>query len=133
MELDKRFNIFYKYKNTPISQIPEKILPVFNEQAALYEVMYNDFKEESESIMSDTFIKAYTNRQRNSMKSFADMAFGYYDRDTKAAFFKTSIGVLFKQFMAFLSAKKMSYFQVRSNNTARGSYTQLTDTSGKKI
>ena len=61
------------------------------------------------------------------------MTFGYYDRDTKAWFFKTAVGVIFKQFMAYLSAKKMRYFQVRSNSTARGEFKQLEDPMGNKI
>ena len=28
--------------------------------------------------------KAYTDLQRNSFKSFADMSFGYYDKEVKA-------------------------------------------------
>lgn len=79
------------------------------------------------------FTKAYTNLQRDSFKSFADMSFGYYDKETKAWFFKTAVGGIFKMFMAYLSAKKMSYFQVRSDQTARGSYEQLTDATGNKL
>ena len=39
----------------------------------------------------DSLPKAYTDLQRNSFKSFADMSFGYYDKEVKAWFFKTAI------------------------------------------
>lgn len=144
MSLDKRFNVFVEWvdKARPYtwkSGIPDDLKDTFNKQAALYEAMRDDFNEEltlSEQLDKSKFIslpRAYTTRQRTSMKSFQDMTFGYYDKETKAYFFKTSIGLIFKQFMAYLSAKKMQYFQVRSNQTARGEYKQLTDTSGNKI
>ena len=99
--------------------------------------MRNDLNKESEEkIETDKFsalTRAYTNKQRDSLKSFADTAFGYYDRETKANFFKTAIGLTFKQFMAYMSAMKTRYFLSRTNNTARGAYKQLEDTRGRKI
>jgi hypothetical protein len=138
MEKDKRFDVYAKYKGD-FSKVPDNLKIKFNEQAALYEVMRDEFNKELEigqRITTDKYIplpRAYTNLQRNSMKSFADMSFGYYDRETKAHFFKTAIGLTFKQFMAYLSAKKMRYFQERSDTTSRGSFKQLTDTRGNKI
>lgn len=138
MEKDKRFDVYAKYKGD-FSKVPDNLKIKFNEQAALYEVMRDEFNKELEigqRITTDKYMplpRAYTNLQRNSMKSFADMSFGYYDRETKAHFFKTAIGLTFKQFMAYLSAKKMRYFQERSDTTSRGSFKQLTDTHGNKI
>lgn len=153
MSKDKRFDVLYQYRSAYmnselIKNIPEGLRKKFNEQAALYRIMKEDFSKEMEpefrpkpinaksDKLDDQFEllpQAYTNKQRNSMKSLADMAFGYYDRETKAHFFKTSIGLIFKQFMAYMSAKKMQYFQVRSNTTSRGSYKQLEDAKGQKI
>jgi len=99
--------------------------------------MRNDLnKELEEKIEGDGIIsltRAYTNKQRDSIKSFSDSAFGYYDRETKANFFKTAVGLTFKQFMAYVSALKTRYFLSRTNNTARGAYKQLADTRGRKI
>lgn len=143
MSKDKRFDLYAEYKGdfeafrktNPSTEMKEK----FNQQAALYKIMRDDLNNELEADQRiDTkkyqpLPRAYTNLQRNSMKSCADIAFGYYDRETKAHFFKTSIGLTFKQFMAYMSAKKMQYFQVRSNTTSRGSYKQLEDAKGNKI
>ena len=123
------------------SKVPEALKAKFNEQEALYLVMREDMNKENK----ENFIpapkpgqvanlpKAYTDLQRNSFKSFADMSFGYYDKEMKAWFFKTAVGGIFKQFMAYLSAKKMKYFQVRTDITSRGSYKQLTNVAGEKL
>lgn len=145
MEKDKRFDLFAQYASkygaNAVNHVPNADLSKFNKQAALYEAMRKEFSEtledgyvfNSENQYYIPLPKAYTNRQRNSIKSFADLSFGYYDRETKAKFFKTAVGLIMKQFMAFLSSKKMQYFQVRSNNTARGSFKQLTDAKGLAI
>lgn len=141
MAKDKRFDIYVKYKGD-YSKVPKELKTKFNEQEALYMVMRDDMNKElgvAKQIPSPepgkvpNLPKAYTDLQRNSFKSFADMSFGYYDKEVKAWFFKTAIGGIFKQFMAFMSAKKMMYFQVRTDQTARGSYEQLTDSSGNKL
>lgn len=149
MSKDQRFEVLWKYQNAYIpktetrsaywdySKIPNNLHSTFNEQLSLYEIMRNDLNKESEEkIETDKFsalTRAYTNKQRDSLKSFADTAFGYYDRETKANFFKTAIGLTFKQFMAYMSAMKTRYFLSRTNNTARGAYKQLEDTRGRKI
>lgn len=156
MSKDKRFDILYKYRfaqvnSERITEIPKELRETFNKQLALYNIIKQDLNNELEvedrprplenpdpnadadSNNFEVLTRAYTNKQRNSMKSFADLAFGYYDREVKAHFFKTSIGLTFKQFMAYMSAKKMQYFQVRSNTTSRGSYKQLEDAKGNKI
>lgn len=142
MTKDKRFSLFAEYASQygeeAVNHVPKSDLAEFNKQAALYTAMREEFAQTQEDgSMYDNdqayyvpFTKAYTNRQRDSLKSFADLSFGYYDRETKAKFFKTAVGLIMKQFMAFLSSKKMQYFQVRSNNTARGSFKQLTDAKG---
>ena len=41
--------------------------------------------------------------------------------------------MLFKQFMAYGSSKKIQYLNSRTDKTARGSFKQLTTNSGEKI
>lgn len=141
MSKDKRFEVYIKYK-ADYNKVPNNLKSTFNYQESLYNIMREDLNKElplNKQIEPPKpgnvpqLYKAYTNKQRDSFKSFADMSFGYYDKETKAWFFKTAIGGIFKQFMAYLSAKKMSYFQVRSSQTARGSYQQLTDSAGNKL
>ena len=141
MEKDKRFNLLVKYKGN-VKEVPANLREKYKQQLGLYEAMREDMNKELPyeaqipEVTKDKvvyFSKAYTTLQRDSFKSFADMSFGYYDKETKAWLFKTAVGGIFKMFMAYLSAKKMSYFQVRSDQTARGSYEQLTDATGNKL
>lgn len=135
---DKRFDIFVKYKGD-ISKVPNSLKEKYNYQEALYYAMLEEINKTSDSpyIYKPGTIpfleKAYTNRQRASFKSFADTTFGYYDPEGKALFFKTAVGQIFKQFMAYFAGKKVQYYQTGSNNTARGDFKQLTDIKGEKI
>jgi hypothetical protein len=54
--------------------------------------------------------RAYSIEERNSMKDFANSAFGYYDSQSKLYFANTIFGRLFSQFKTWLTAKKNTYF-----------------------
>lgn len=141
MAKDKRFELYVKHQGD-LSRVPVAHKEKFKEQKALYEAMRDDFNRDldpEERISSSNegninFLPdAYNRLQRDSFKSFADLAFGYYDNEVKALFFKTAIGATFKQFGAYLSAKNTTYFQVRTNKTARGSYEDLKTNDGQTI
>lgn len=145
MEKDERFKILCEYANKP-NAIPHNLRKKFAYQKSLYKKMREDMISDSGGDIQiaelkdgvntgkDWYLpKAYTNKQRNSLKSFADITFGYYDKETKAWFFKTALGGVFKQFMAYMTAKKSQYFFVRTDKTDRGSYEQVTDSKGNKI
>jgi hypothetical protein len=135
---DKRFDIFVKYDGN-IDLVPANLREKFNYQEALYESMLEEINKNSDNPYiykkgtKPYLERAYTARQRDSLKSFADTTFGYYDVETKALFFKTAIGQIFKQFMAYFAGKKVQYYQKGSNNTARGEFKQLMDINGNKI
>lgn len=135
---DKRFDIFVKYKGD-FSKVPNSDKEKFNFQEALYNVLLEELNNE----LSDKYTynkgatpflqRAYTDRQRASIKSFADTSFGYYDNEVKAIFFKTAVGQIFKQFMAYMTGKKVQYFQAGSDQIARGGFDQLSDINGDKL
>ena len=135
---DKRFDVFIKYKGD-YSRVPDAEREKFNYQEALYNVMLEEMNKGSNTpfVYKKGTVpwlpQAYTERERASIKSFADTSFGYYDNDVKAMFFKTAIGQIFKQFMAYMAGKKVQYYQAGSNKTARGGFAQLTDVKGDKI
>ena len=144
MAKDERFKILVEYKCN-INNVPNHLVEEFNRQLSLYESMRDDMKKESgyeifnikkgrNNDGKDWYLpKAYTNRQRDSLKSFADLTFGYYDKEVKAEFFKTAVGGVFKQFMAYMTAKKSQYFLKGSTDTARGDYMQVVNAKGEKI
>lgn len=150
MSKDKRFDLFCKYKGCA-ENVPATLKKQFYKQQSLYEAMREEFntnegrhletsftKDESGKIIYTDFDnwalpRAYTLKERDSLKSFSDTTFGYYDKETKSWFYKTAFGVVFKQFMAYGSSKKMQYFKTRTDKTAKGSFKQLTTNSGEKI
>lgn len=148
MSKDKRFDIYYQWMKQSggnLDEIPSTLRRTFLDQKSLYEAMKEEFNEtlppskqikdfkDAESDSEWTLPRAYTNRQRDSLKSFSDLCFGYYDKETKSEFYKTVIGVIFKQFMAFGSSKKMQYWKAGSTSTVRGEFKQLTTTSGELV
>ena len=92
MKKDKRFDLLVQYKGD-VSKVPSHLREKYKQQLGLYEAMREDMNKErtyDDQIPEVTkdkvvyFTKAYTNLQRDSFKSFADMSFGYYDKETKA-------------------------------------------------
>jgi len=58
----------------------------------------------------DALPQAYTVKDKESLKSFADLAYGFYDHERKSMFNKTATGIVFMQFMTFWTAKKALWF-----------------------
>lgn len=135
---DKRFDLLVKYRGR-VEAVPKAHREKFLYQKALYEAMVDEFnRTEREQIIykpgdMPTMPRAYTNKDRESLKSLADVSFGYYDKETKAWFFKTAVGQIFKMFLAFMSAKKCQYWQAGSDVVARGKWVELTNTKGEKV
>lgn len=135
---DRRFDIFLKY-NGKIETVMKGDLDKFKKQKALYLAMVDEFNKTEDTQINWNpgdkidLPRAYTNRERESMKSLADVSFGYYDKETKAWFFKTAVGQIFKMFLAFMSAKKCQYWQAGSDVVARGHFVELTNTKGEKV
>lgn len=49
--------------------------------------------------------RAYTQQEGNSIKSFADLCFGHYDKNTQMLAKHMFLGSFFLQYRTFLSAK----------------------------
>jgi hypothetical protein len=65
------------------------------------------------NIVYKEFDRAYTTKQRNSIKEVADMAYGYYDHETKSLVDLGFFGLVYKQFQVFLTAKLNLWFKGR--------------------
>lgn len=87
MEKDRRFDVYLKYKD---HAVPDAVKATYEKQYGLYIAMLRQFNVERERTgeplykVGDKFEMAYTVLQRESIKSFADESFGYYDLETKA-------------------------------------------------
>ena len=82
-KLDKYGVILYE-------EVKKAVKSVYEKQYGLYIAMLRQFNVERERTgeplykVGDKFEMAYTVLQRESIKSFADESFGYYDLETKA-------------------------------------------------
>lgn len=88
---DKRFEHYFKnrskyFKNDKYQPAPNDAK--FNEQRRRYlilqEQLNKEYIGESEFNEEDLVNKAYSGEERNSLKSFTDMAYGYYDKDAQS-------------------------------------------------
>lgn len=135
MEKDKRFDVYLKYKD---HAVPDSVKSVYEKQYGLYIAMLRQFNVERERTgeplykVGDKFEMAYTVLQRESIKSFVDESFGYYDLETKAEWNKLWQGMLFKQFMTYLSAKKTQYTLKRTTVASQGHFTPVVDVKGNQ-
>lgn len=135
MEKDKRFDVYLKYKD---HAVPDSVKSVYEKQYGLYIAMLRQFNVERERTgeplykVGDKFEMAYTVLQRESIKSFADESFGYYDLETKAEWNKLWQGMLLKQFMTYLSAKKTQYTLKRTTVASQGHFTPVVDVKGNQ-
>lgn len=88
----------------------------FNTQRQHYLVLQNQLNKEGaldgEKAQSekDLIYKAYSEIERNSIKSFSDMAYGYYDKDSQSQIGNMFIGMLWLQFMQFWPGKMKMWF-----------------------
>lgn len=129
---DERFKIYFqkreKYDFKSAQGDKE-----YNDQRSLYLAMLDDFNVENEKTGSkkldekkDLIPRAYTDKQRQSIKVFADTAYGFYDSEVKSLITNTAIGSIFGQFLTFLPAKIKFYFG-KEQMSKYGDYKQETD------
>ena len=81
------------------------------------------------NIIYKEFDRAYTTKQRDSIKEVADLAYGYYDHETKSLVDMGFFGLIYKQFQTFLTAKFNLWLKGRpstqGDNTAQGHFEQV--------
>ena len=133
---DERFDVYFKYKD---HAIPKNMEAKYNKQYGLYVATLNQFNDENKLAgkpllkIGDKFSRAYTIRQRESIKSFADMSFGYYDLETRSQWNRTWQAAVLKQFMTYLTAKKTQYMLKRTTIPAQGSFVEVKDENGDQV
>ena len=115
------------------------------EQKGLYLAMCEQFQLEGRNfieygengkVIYKEFDRAYTTKQRNSIKEVADTAYGYYDHETKSLVDLGFFGLIYKQFQVFLTAKMNLWFKGRpstkGDNTSQGKFKIVTTENGEK-
>ena len=145
---DKRFELFNKYKKELLDNdvkkrldIPVGVREKAIDQMSLYKAMRQEFITSGYNVkLGEALPMAYTTKQKESLKSYSDTLYGYYDHDRKSMLFKTSVGIIFMQFQTFWTGRRKLWLGKPNRaaggtgaNTAEGYYVQKTDETGKPL
>ena len=127
---DKRFRHYFenreKYKiDGKYSVHPTDTL--YNDQRALFIFLTEEINKEQDgkNVYSETNLitKAYSQKEKNSFKDFADTAFGFYEKDYQSAILQKWYAPLVMQFKQFWPAKMSQWFGAK---TEAGHTNQIT-------
>lgn len=134
--LDKRFNIYAKYKGKD-SDVPASEMKKYLEQKSMYITLSRQLVQEGAKYPDGSLFeldtnnpkplpKAYSNRDSESFKAVSDRIYGYYSHEKRSMIHSYHVGSLFMQMNTFWSAKKNQYAQVRSY-TQEGKWTDYVE------
>ena len=113
---DKRFDEYIKHRENPNYKSE-----TFLNQKAEYLYKLKQLNSEGYNLkVGDDLPKAYTAQDRESLKSFADMAYGYYDHEKKSMLNNMAFGTIFMQFMTYWTAKVKTWMIKPGSVTAQG-------------
>ena len=127
---DKRFEIYAR---------GDKSHPEYAKQRGHYLTMLHEFNQSGMRredgklfVEGDALPQAYTVKEIESLKSFGNMLYGYYDHVDKMMLKSTWMGSMWLQFMTFWSSKKNQYFLPR-NVYQWGRYVSKKDENGNQL
>lgn len=102
----------------------------YKKQKALYTTMREQFNREGWHLQDgDALPRAYTIQESTSIKSFAEMCFGHYDRSTQMLMKHMFLGSLLLQFRTFVSAK-MEQWILKPGTYNQGRYAEKFNEDG---
>lgn len=137
---DERYSYYFSMRN----KYGKKIHPTdikYNDQRSLYLYAIDDFNsellssDEKKLTEDDNLPRAYSSKQRDSIKTFSDTAYGYYDRERSPLIKNLPLGIVFGQYMTFWPAKVKYYFGKPGQKSKRGYMNhkhRINETTGKK-
>lgn len=120
---DERFSLL----NDPKA---DKNSEKYREQRGLYMTMLEQFNREGWHLkVGDDLPRAYTIQEGTSIKAFAELCFGHYDRSTQMLCKHMFLGSFFLQFRTFLSSK-LEQWILKPGTYNQGSYEIKTNKDG---
>lgn len=123
---DSRFNLL----NDPNA---DKTSSEYKKQHSLYTTMREQFNREGWTLQEgDDLPRAYTVQEGTSIKSFAELCFGHYDRSTQMLAKHMFLGALFLQFRTFLSAK-LEQWILKPGTYDQGQIKEVYDHNGELL
>lgn len=136
---DERYSYYLKMRekyNYEFKQGDDK----YNDQRSLYlthiEVFNSEIVSSSEKVLTekDLLPDAYTNKEKESIKTFTEVAYGYYDHERSPLIKHLPLGIVFGQFMTFWPAKVKYYFGKDGTKSKRGHWNHKSDLiDGKRV
>lgn len=129
---DKRFNLLN-------DKTANKNSKEYKDQLSLYLTMAEQLRLEGYDVPQITkdsdfppLPRAYTQQEGNSIKSFADLCFGHYDKNTQMLAKHMFLGSFFLQYRTFLSAK-LEQWILKPGTYNMGAYKECFDINGEQI
>lgn len=110
----------------------------YNDQRSLYLTTMDMFNAEmltdEQTILTekDMLPSAYSNAERESIKTFSETAYGYYDHERSPLIKHLPLGIMFGQYMTFWPAKVKYYFGKPDSKSKRGHMSQKIDLETKE-
>lgn len=109
-------------------------------QKALYRAMLNEFINSNTRSKDGKLLKfgmelprAYTVAQRQDIKEFSNLAYGFYDNEEKSLMDDMFIGLIWKQFMTFWTAKLTLWLKANNKYSAQGKYDFKRNENGEQL
>ncbi len=136
---DKRFNVYFEKREKYGYKFAENDTE-YNNQRSLYLSLLESFNNENKIFggqildeKKDLIPRAYSHEDRESIKVFADMAYGFYDHERSSLWKHTVMGSIFGQFLTYWPSKVKYYFgkEIESKTGSRQQKFQL-DPDGNK-
>ena len=136
---DKRYSHYFKMRDQYKYEF-SKTDTEYNDQRTLYLKAIEEFNAEiissSERVLTekDNIPRAYFSKQRDSIKTFSDTAYGYYDTERSPLIKHTAVGIIFGQFMTFWPSFVKYYFSPeRKSKRGYMNHKHTFDADGNKI
>ena len=140
---DKRFSHYLSNRNKYLKDgvyIAAKNDIEYNRQRQEYlilqDLLNKEYKGETKFSEQDLVPKAYSETERTSLKSFTDMAYGYYDKDAQSQANNTWWGITWLQFMQFWPGKMKMWFANPTDESPMGKIVHdfiIDDKGNKKL
>ena len=122
---DKRFDVY----NSPGA---DQNSEAYKKQKALYEAYRHQFNQEGWKIEpGENLPRAYTVREATSIKSFAEICFGHYDKNTQMLAKSMFMGAMMLHLRTFLSAK-LEQWILKPGTYDQGNFAEKFDENGVK-
>lgn len=136
---DKRYSYYFKMRDQYKYEF-SKTDTEYNDQRSLYLKAIEEFNGEIISLKEepltekDNIPRAYFSKQRDSIKTFSDTAYGYYDTERSPLIKHTAVGIIFGQFMTFWPSFVKYYFSPeRKSKRGYMNHKHTIDDDGNKI